>query len=161
MVYITGKTALAVTLLASVLALGSCGGDDGQIAAQGVQFQRFKYSFGGGPCVPGADCSGFIELASDGTLRSDKSGELPGDTVYTTKVTQAELDAAIPVLTNAGLVELLDRQGQICQPPTDAFEEMTLNMDQKVHSHETTSCSDQPIADAQKVLIDLATRYFP
>lgn len=161
MVYNTGKTALAVTLLASVLVLGSCGGDGGQIAAQGVQFQQFKYSFSGGPCAPGADCSGFVELASDGTLSSDKSGELPGGTVHTAKVTQAELDAAIPVLTNASLVELLDRQGQICQPPTDVVEDMTLTVEQKVHSHEMTGCSDQPIADAQKVLIDLATRYFP
>ena len=161
MIYNTGKTALAVTLLASVLALGSCGGDGGQIAAQGVQFQQFKYSFRGGPCAPGADCSGFIDLASDGTLRGDKISELPADTVYTAKVTQAELDVAIPVLTNASLVELLDRPGQICQPPTDVVEDMTLTIDRTVHSHETTGCSDQPIADAQKVLIDLASRYFP
>jgi len=161
MLHNSGKTVLVVTLLSSVLALGSCGGDGGHIAAQGVQFQRFKYSFSGGPCAPGADCSGFIELASDGTLRGDKSGELPGGIVHTAKVTQAELDAAIPVLTNASLVELLDRQGQICQPPTDVVEDMILTMDQKVHSHETTGCSDQPIADAHKVLSDLASRYFP
>ena len=155
------QTVSAVLLLSSILALGSCGGDGGQIAAQGVQFQSFKYSSSGGPCAPGADCTGFIDLASDGTLRYDKTGELPAGTVHTAKVTQAELDAAIPVLTDAGFVGLLDSQGQICQPPADAFEDMTLTMEQKVHSHETTACSDQPIADARKVLIDLATRYFP
>lgn len=129
--------------------------------AQDVQFNQFEYRFSAGPCPQGADCVGFIVLTSDGTLLNDKFGELPAGTVHTAKVTQAELDAAIPVLTDTSLVELLDLPGQICQPPTDGWENMTLTMEGKSHSHEVTSCSDQPIVDARKVLNDLANRYFP
>jgi hypothetical protein len=128
---------------------------------QDVQFEQFEYRFAAGPCFPDADCFGFIVLASDGTLLNDKFGELPAGTVHTAKVTQAELDAAIPVLTETSLVELLDLPGQICEPPTDIFEDMILTMEGKTHSHTVTWCGDQPIVDARQVLNDLANRYFP
>jgi hypothetical protein len=129
--------------------------------AQDVQFEQFEYRFAAGPCLPDDDCFGFIVLASDGTLLNDKFRELPAGTVHTAKVTQAELDAAIPVLTETSLVELLDLPGQICEPPTDIFEDMILTMEGKTHSHTVTWCGDQPIVDARQVLNDLANRYFP
>jgi len=59
------------------------------------------------------------------------------------------------------VLELLDLPGQICEPPTDIFEDMSLTMEGKAHSHTVTWCGDQPIVDARKVLNDLADRYFP
>lgn len=127
-----------------------------------VQFQEFKLSHSAGPCLPGNDCSGFISLASNGTLSYDKFGELPVGTVHTTTVTQAELDAAIPVLTDSSLIALLDLPGQICPQPTDIYESMTLwTMEGTTHSHATTGCSNQPIENVRKMLQDLADSYFP
>jgi hypothetical protein len=160
MVTTFAKTIWTATMLLSLLILSGCSNDDDGQSPQVDQFEKFEYRFAAGPAPPGADSSGFIELASDGTLRNDKSGEVPS-TVHTAMVTQADLDAVIPVLINARLVSLLDLPGAICTPPTDIFEMMTLTMAGESHSHEMTWCSEQPIEDARNVLRDLASRYFP
>jgi hypothetical protein len=156
-----GKTAPTIALLTVLLALADCG-HDRQVPVYSVQFQQFKLNFTAGPCQPGDDCAGFIMLDSHGTLSYDKMGELPEGTVHTTTVTQAELDAAVPILTNIGLIALLDRPGPICPEPTDVHEDMTLWTTAGTnHSHDTTGCSDQPITNARQALHDLANSYFP
>ena len=82
--------------------------------------------------------------------------------MHTTTVTQAELDAAIPVLTNSSLIALLDLPGEICLQPTDSYETMTLwTMEGKTHTHATTGCSNQSIENARQMLNALANSYFP
>ena len=157
---VSSRTIVVVTFLSALLALAGCGRDENPPAK--VQFQQFKLSSSAGPCQPGADCSGYIMLASNGTLTYDKFDELPEGTLHTTTVTQAELDAAIPVLTDSSLVALLATSGQICPQAYDLYEGMTLwTLDGTTYAHETTGCSDQSIENARKALRDLAGSYFP
>ncbi len=150
---------LVTLLFANILVLANCS-NNSQTPSQNIHFQKFRLNVSAGPCQPGADCTGFIEIDSTGTLTYDKLGELPEGSVHATTVTQSELNAARSVLTNSSLIALLDLSGQICQPPTDAYETMTLWTLEASHSHETTSCNNQPIEDARQLLNNLASNYF-
>jgi hypothetical protein len=134
---------LTVTLLSAMLTLAGCGHNRQDVNSSSLRSASRL------ALVSGADCHDFIVLTSNGTLRYDKDGELPVGTVHTTNVTQAELDAAIPVLTDSSLVKLLDLPGQICQPPFDISETMTLTMNGTRHSHATTGCDNQPLTNAE------------
>jgi len=132
-----------------------------QPAQPAAAFKVFKFVSGAGPCPPDRDCSGFIELSADGTLRVDNIGEMPRGTVHEIKVTPAELQAILPVLTAPALRGLLDTGGQDCPVIHDVWESMSLTMDGVTHEHKTTACSDQPIQDARKAILGLAKKYFP
>jgi hypothetical protein len=153
------KTILAVVLYSALLVLNGCSSSETPVHK--IDFQKFRFTNSAGPCAPEMDCLGVIELASNGTLSYDKFGELPVGSVHTATVTQAELDAAILVLTNSSLIDLLNTPGLICNPPTDAYESMTLSIEGASYSHETTSCDNQPISDARQTLNTLVNKYFP
>jgi hypothetical protein len=155
------KTVFIMLLFCAIPVLTNCSGKQ-QTPPPNIQFQTFKLSHSAGPCYPGDDCGGFIELSSDGTLSYDKFGELPEGTIHTTSVTQAEFDAAVPVLTDNSLIALLDLPGEICPLLYDIHETMTLwTMEGKTHSHATAGCSNQSIKNARQILDDLANSYFP
>lgn len=124
------------------------------------EFRRFRRSTAGGPCPDDVDCSGYIDLRHDGRLLVDRDGELPV-VVHQAQVSQADLDAAVPVLTDPALVALLDRAQPPCEPPSDIFDSMTLVEEDARYSNGVTFCTDEPIAAARAVLDDLAETYLP
>lgn len=156
--------------LALVLAAG-CSDDDADPAGDGGTdtsdgaplgaFESFRHSTAGGLCPDDLDCAGFIELTADRVLLVDKNGELPV-VVHEAEVTVAELDDALPVLTDRALIALLDKAEPPCIPPSDVFEDMTLlEGGGRQHSNSVTFCEDEPIAAARATLRALADAYFP
>jgi len=143
------------------MALSACGCSKPNMQKPIATFQSFKLVSGAGPCPPDRDCSGFIELSADGTLRVDHIGELPRGTVHQIKITPSELEAILPALTAPALKGLLDTGGQNCPVLYDVWESMSLTIAGGVHEHKTTGCSDQPILDARKAIMGLAKKYFP
>jgi hypothetical protein len=99
-----------VALLIGGLSVSACA-LRGRIPAR--DFESFTIAWGSGPCPgpPLRDCGGFIELRADGTLRYDRKSEIPV-VVRETRVAPEELTRAIGVLTDPGLVWLLDRLTQ-------------------------------------------------
>lgn len=136
---------------------GDCCADKAAICeADFVGFETFR----GGFCPPEVDCSSSIELLADGTLTVDHVGEpFGGDHVAT--VSAADLTAAIAVLTDPALVDLLDAGQPPCSSPTDIFESMTLTDSAGEHRNSVTFCGLDPIAAARKTLQDLADKYIP
>ena len=131
---------------------------DAAVAA--ARFESFRIDSGGGLCPSTADCSGFVELDADGTLRLDRDGELPV-VVHQTQVTASERDQAIDVLTDPSLVALLDASELPCVPPSDVLETMTLTADGQQHMNQTTFCDEAPIDAARAALGQLTQAYFP
>ena len=157
--------------LALVLAAGCSGddsadpsGDGGTDTSDGAPlgtFESYRHSTAGGLCPDDLDCAGFIELTADRVLLVDKNGELPV-VVHEAEVTVAELDDALPVLTDRALIALLDLGEPPCVPPSDVFEDMTLSEGGgRQHSNSVTFCEDEPIAAARATLRALADAYFP
>ena len=74
-------------------------------------------SHGGGLCTP--DCSGFIQLLFDGTLRVDLIGELPAR-LHVATVSEGELTAIRALTENPELITYLS--GDPFEPDTDECE---------------------------------------
>ncbi|HEU5055207.1 MAG TPA: hypothetical protein VFU21_01725 [Kofleriaceae bacterium] len=81
--------------------------------------------------------------------------------VHEAQVSQADLDAAVAVLTDPELVALLDLARPPCDPPTDVWDSMLLVDDEARHANGVTFCTDAPIAAARAALDDLVDRYLP
>jgi hypothetical protein len=126
-----------------------------------VTFGSFRLFKSYGPCPPEMeDCDGYTELLADGTLLYDPVGEALAEP-YSATITDAELDDAIAVLLDAELVALLDYDGEICVPPTDIYETMTLTDESgDEHSNATTMCNDAPLTAARDLIRELEERYF-
>lgn len=127
---------------------------------EGDAFERFTMNNAAGPCPPDADCDGFVELLADGTLRVQKFGEV-GDPVIEALISQADLDAAVPVFTDPALIALLDGPDPACDPPTDIFESMTVQIAGIPHDSGTTFCDQPPIAAARAMATMLRDTYAP
>lgn len=125
-----------------------------------TRFESFRIDSGGGPCPDNVDCTGFVELDADGTLRLDRDGELPV-VVHEAQVTAGERDQAIDVLTDPALVALLDMESLSCNPPSDVFETMSLTAGGHEHQVQTIGCDQPPIDAARSALSQLAQSYFP
>ena len=135
-------------------------GDGGVPVDAGGAFESFRRSTAGGPCAPGVDCEGYVELLADGSLRVDHLGELPVQ-LHEATVTPAELDAAIAVLTDPALVSLLDLGRAPCEPPTDFSESMTLVEGGTTHENSVTACDHAPLAAVRATLEALVATYAP
>lgn len=129
-------------------------------------FEHFRQDWGWGPCAPGEDCSGLVELWSDGTLRLDMPcygimdcSRIPAGT-YQTVISAADLRAAIPVLTDPALVRLLERDEPLCPLVADLGENMILSAGGVIRGKQTTLCEQAPLQAAREVMADLALRYF-
>lgn len=129
------------------------------------QFESFRMSWGAGPCPPGGDCEGSIELLANGSLRLDTpcSGHLACDGLipgtHQAVVSAADLDATIAVLTAPDLIALLDGPRPVCEPPTDIYESVAVVMDGVEHGNETTTCTAAPLRRARDALSALVEEY--
>lgn len=135
----------------------------GTSATTGVDvagFERFRVSRAAGPCPPDLDCDGFVELLASRTLRVEVFGDL-SDTVKEAQVSAAEFSAAVQVFTDPALLALLDGPQPLCDPPTDIFEGMLVEIDGATHEATTTTCPQPPLAAAREQASALRDAYFP
>lgn len=131
------------------------------------EFESFRMNWGYGPCAPGGDCSGSLELDASGRflldtpcmdgLGIDCNFESPDTYVFT--ISDADLDAAVAVLTDPDLVSLLAREAAVCEQALDVGEQMVLVMAGIEHANETVFCDARPVADARAVLAELVNEY--
>lgn len=129
-------------------------------------FERFRRDWGYGFCIPEADCSGYVELRADGTLRFDApcpmgmecDGSVAGS--YQVMLPAEERDAAVAALTGDDLKQLLDRDDPPCTLPEDVSETMTLETSAGSYSNATTLCEDAAIQAAREVVDELIVKYF-
>lgn len=150
-------------VLASALSAGCSGGSPPQIEGE---FESFRRTWSAGPCPPGGDCSGSVELLADGTLRLETPctgdmtcQDLPAGT-YEVVVTAEEREAAIAVLTDPTLVTILQGAEPACEPPTDISESMAVTFEGVEYENTTTTCDAAPLQAARDALTDLVNAYF-
>jgi hypothetical protein len=146
----------------SLIDQGLCVGPDPDCEAAGeIDLASFRRTMGYGPCRPGMDCSGFMELRADGTLLVDRVGE-EIEEPRQARISDEDLANAIAVFTKPAFVELLDLDEPPCIEPYDIFESMTITeVDGTEHRNRTTLCEEVAISDARAVIDDLADRYLP
>ena len=137
---------------------GSTG--DGTTGVDVGDFERFKQSKAAGPCPPNADCDGFVELLASRKLRVEPFGEV-GNPVIEADVSEEDFLAAVAVFADPALVALLDGPDPACNPPTDIFESMLLELGGVTHDVTTTACQQPPIAAAREMAGSLVTKYVP
>ena len=123
-------------------------------------FERFVLSRAAGPCAPDADCDGFTELLAPGTLRFEPFGE-PGDPAVEVEISEEDFVAAAAVFADPALIELLAQKGPLCDPPTDVFESMLVQVDGVVVEHDTTTCEHPPLVAARATAEELVAKYVP
>lgn len=134
-------------------------GTPGTTTGEPSAFHRFRLDKAAGPCPPDADCDGFIELEAPLTLRVEKFGDIP-DNVTEVQISQADFDAAALVLGDE-LFALLAQDDILCDPPTDVFESMELDLDGDLAANTTTACTQPPIVAARDKANELAAKYVP
>jgi hypothetical protein len=137
---------------------GSAAGVDSGSAAGAFESFRLTQSFG--PCPPGSDCVGYIDLDKAGQLLRDPVSS-QGAPVGSASVTPAELASAIAVFTDPALVKLLDASSPPCVPPTDIFETMKLVAGGVTHQNSTTVCDNAPVKAARDLIYQLGNNYLP
>lgn len=135
----------------TVCTLGAGCAEPGPGPEPGGEFESFRMAWGAGPCPPGGDCEGSLELSADGRLRLDTpcggllacEGLIPG--THEAEISAKDLDAAVAVLTAPDLIALLDGPRPVCEPPTDIYESMAVVVDGREHGNETTTCDQAPL----------------
>jgi hypothetical protein len=137
---------------------GAAEGVDSGTTAGGFESFRLTQSFG--PCPPGSDCVGYIDLDKNGKLLRDPVSS-PGVSVGSANVTSAELASAVAVFTDPALVELLDASSPPCVPPTDIFETMKLVVGGVTHQNTTTICNNASVKAARDLIYQLGNKYLP
>ncbi len=125
-----------------------------------VAFDLFRKSSAAGPCPPNADCDGFVELLASGTLRVEKFGDV-GNKVTEVDIAADDFTAAVAVFTDPALIAILDGPDPACDPPTDIFESMLLQIDGADHDTATTLCDQPPIVAARAKANELEDKYVP
>jgi hypothetical protein len=124
-------------------------------------FVSFKYTHAAGLCPPTSHCSGSIEVDANGTVLVDKMGEIGGQ-IHEAKASAEQLAAILPVITAPALVDLLTLGHTPCIPPTDVFEEMSLQTaDGGQLENSVTFCDQAPLVAARDALKQLATTLVP
>lgn len=123
-------------------------------------FDRFRLDRAAGPCPPDADCDGFIELLGTGLLRVEKFGDIPED-VTEVQISPDDLAAAAPIYGDPALFALLAQDDILCDPPTDVFESMELDVGGNLVKNTTTACTQPPLVAARDKANELADKYVP
>jgi len=123
-------------------------------------FERFLLSSAAGPCPPNVDCDGFVELLASGTLRVEVFGDVT-EMVTEVEISADDFAAAVQVFADPALVALLDGDDPVCNPPTDVFESMLVEIDGVTHDASTTACGQPPLVAAREMANDLRTQYVP
>lgn len=139
---------------------GTTGDDATGTTGEPAALERFRISRAAGPCPPGGDCDGFIEVIAPGKLRVEKFGEV-GDPVDEAMLTPFEFSVAVSVFADPELLALLDGPEPLCDPPTDVFESMVVVIDGVEHEATTTTCDQAPLASAREVAQGFVDAYFP
>lgn len=140
---------------------GSASSDGGSTTGIDVQgFERFLMTSAAGPCKPGNDCDGFIELLDTRMLRVEIFGDV-SETVTEVEISEEDFAAAVLVFADPALLDLLDGPDPVCDPPTDIFESMTVQLEGVVHDAATTFCDQAPVAAARQTAIALREEYVP
>ncbi|PCC75025.1 hypothetical protein SAMN02745121_03769 [Nannocystis exedens] len=137
---------------------GTSGPDETTGASEG--FERFTLRSVSGLCPPESDCDGFVELLSTGLLRVEKVGDL-GNPVTEVEIDTEDFALALEVFTDPALIEVLDSPDPLCDPPTDMFEEMELELDGTLHEATTTVCPQAPLQAAREAAEELRLKYVP
>ncbi len=106
------------------------------------------------------DCSAFIELSMDATLRVDRWGEFPV-VVREATVSAEDLAAAVPVLTDPELVGLLGGPVLPCSLVTDSVVSMEVVLADGARRNNITTCEDSPIKAAAATIRQLSETYLP
>ncbi len=122
-----------------------------------VSFGRFR-SGTSGMCPPEVDCSSFIELLADGTLRVDLSDDIDGG-IHEATISAEDLAEAVAILTAPALVELLALADPPCVAPMDIWQSMELEMNGETYENGVTFCDDAPIEAAREILESLRAEY--
>ena len=138
---------------------GFCTGPDPDCGEPEPAFESFALHRSAGPCPPGIDCSGSIELDADGTLRVDIFGELPHGKIHEYTVTDDELDELIAIVTDDELVDILMQDEPPCEGPTDIYESMTLSAGGEQHHNSVTFCGGPALDAARDAMRNLADKY--
>lgn len=125
-----------------------------------LNFNRFLMNRSAGPCPPDADCDGFIELVAPATLRVEQFGDV-ADNVTEVQISAEDFDAAAAVFADPELFALLALDDIICNPPTDIFEAMLVDIDGNIADNTTTGCDNPPVAAARAKANELADKYVP
>lgn len=136
------------------------GGATGSTGVDVGGFERFRLANAAGPCMPGGDCDGFVELLSTGMLHVEKFGEV-GNPLYEAEVDPADFAAAVAVFTDPALLAVLDGPDPLCNPPTDIFESMLVEIDGASHEATTTTCDQPPLVAARMMAASLRDKYAP
>jgi hypothetical protein len=139
---------------------GGCYAPAGDGGAASAAFTSFRVTSAYGPCPPGGDCSGYIEIDGAGKISRDHT-ERPDAGVGTAQLSSAELAHAASIVTAPALVKLLDATSPPCAPPTDIFENMKLVDGAGTHENSTTACQNAPIKAARDELTALGNKYLP
>lgn len=125
-----------------------------------VEFDRFRISRAAGPCPPDADCDGFTELLASRLLRFEPFGEV-GNPVIEVEIDEADFSAAVAVFADPKLIALLDQVEPLCDPPTDVFEQMLVELDGGAHEKDTTTCQQPALTAARDAAEALVMKYVP
>ena len=123
-------------------------------------FERFQISRAAGPCPPDGDCDGFLELLASRSLRVEPFGAPPSD-IIVVEISESDFAAAVAVFADPELTALLDAPDPLCDPPTDIFESMLVELEGATHDATTTTCPQPPIAAARAMAESLAMKYAP
>lgn len=159
----SGTAATAPTTSASDGTTSAGTGSGGATGSTGFDvggFERFRLANAAGPCMPGGDCDGFVELLSTGMLHVEKFGEV-GNPLHEAEVDPADFAAAVEVFTDPALLAVLDGPDPLCNPPTDIFESMLVEIDGTSHEATTTTCDQPPLVAARMMAASLRDKYAP
>ncbi|MDC0722877.1 hypothetical protein [Nannocystis bainbridge] len=148
----TGTTAVDTT--------GTTADDTTGTTVDPGEFERFNVRSVAGLCPPEADCDGFVELLSTRILRVEKVGDL-GNPVTEVEISAEDFALALEVFTDPALVAVLDSPEPLCNPPSDVFETMELELGGTLHDATTTFCDDPPLQAARQEAVALREKYVP
>ncbi len=127
------------------------------LPATEASFDTFRIS-SGGFCPPEVDCSAFVELDGDGSIRIN----LPDDNTHATyeaTVSEEDLATARTLLTDEAFLGLLALEEPPCSAPTDVHESMKVVIDGEEFANSTTFCGDAPLEAVRAFAQTLADRY--
>lgn len=110
-------------------------------------------------CSPTVDCSGFVELGADGTLRQDRTGEIP-TVVREASISADDLAATLAVVMAPDTIGGLAGETP-CDVPTDLHEVMTLETSAAQHAQVTTLCDAAYLAGLRDAMQSLVDDYLP
>ena len=126
------------------------------VSAEEAEFQALTVGLGGGPCPTDQSCGGSIVLRRDGTMVHEYRGER-----FEGRVTGAELDVLVPLVSDARTIEEL-RKAPGCPPAIHATELAVVEIVPGIFvSGDISGCIEGPLAAFRYHLHAVTKRLFP